>query len=215
MPLPQEAEQSESLLALQPGGQQPSRPTQVVIFELLQAALQLAALPKSVSMVQAFPSLHVEGQLLSQVSPDSTMPLPQFAEQSLSPLALQPAGQQLSEAVQDEILWWAQTAEQLATAPVSASIVQALPSSQPVGQFPSQVSPDSTIPLPQLAEQSLSLRALQPLGQQPSPSLHAEIGQPGTPAMPTSLAALPAGSSLPDERPGNAGQSSSRRRTCT
>ena len=46
-----------------------------------------------------------------------------------------------------------------------------LPSSQLVGHDPggSQVSPPSRMPLPQLAEQSLSLAALQPVGQQPSP----------------------------------------------
>ena len=50
------------------------------------------------------------------------------------------------------------------------SLVQALPSLQSVGQSPSQVSPTSFVPLPQLAEQSLSLFASQPGGQQPSPS---------------------------------------------
>jgi hypothetical protein len=46
-----------------------------------------------------------------------------------------------------------------------------LPSLQEVGQedFGSQVSPFSTTPLPQLGEQSESLLALHPAGQQPSP----------------------------------------------
>ena len=49
-----------------------------------------------------------------------------------------------------------------------------MPSSQSeaVGQLPSQVSPGSTTPFPQVAEQSSSFEALQPDGQQPSPSLH-------------------------------------------
>ena len=50
-------------------------------------------------------------------------------------------------------------------------MVQALPSSQEVGQedFGSQVSPFSTTPLPHFGEQSESLLALHPEGQQPSP----------------------------------------------
>ena len=49
--------------------------------------------------------------------------------------------------------------------------MQALPSLQEVGQedFGSQVSPFSTTPLPQFGEQSESLLALHPAGQQPSP----------------------------------------------
>jgi hypothetical protein len=50
-------------------------------------------------------------------------------------------------------------------------MVQALPSSQEVGQDKagSQVSPFSTTPLPQLGEQSESVLAVHPAGQQPSP----------------------------------------------
>jgi hypothetical protein len=44
-PLPQVGEQSESLLALHPSGQQPSPATQVVMEVWLQATLQLALLP--------------------------------------------------------------------------------------------------------------------------------------------------------------------------
>ena len=64
----------------------------------MQATLQLAALPVRVSVVQALPSLQLVGQLLggSQVSPGSTTPLSQVAEQSSSSLALQPLGQQPS-----------------------------------------------------------------------------------------------------------------------
>ena len=63
---------------------------------------------------------------------------------------------------------WPQATLQLAALPVIVSCVQSLPSSQLAGQLPSQVSPGSTTPLPQLAEQSLSLPELQPFGQQPS-----------------------------------------------
>jgi hypothetical protein len=44
-PLPQVGEQSESVLALHPAGQQPSRETQEVMAVWLQATLQLALLP--------------------------------------------------------------------------------------------------------------------------------------------------------------------------
>jgi hypothetical protein len=54
-------------------------------------------------------------------------------------------------------------------------MVHALPSLQVVGQFPSQVSPESTVPFPQVAEQSESVPDVQPLGQQPSPSMQAAI----------------------------------------
>jgi len=49
---------------------------------------------------------------------------------------------------------------------------QALPSLQEVGQedFGSQVSPFSTTPLPQVGEQSESVLAVHPAGQQPSPA---------------------------------------------
>jgi hypothetical protein len=44
-PLPHFGEQSESVLALHPAGQQPSPETQVVTGVWLQATLQLALLP--------------------------------------------------------------------------------------------------------------------------------------------------------------------------
>ena len=49
--------------------------------------------------------------------------------------------------------------------------IQALPSLQLAGhdEGGSQVSPDSTTPLPQLGEQSESFTEVQPLGQHPSP----------------------------------------------
>jgi hypothetical protein len=44
-PFPQVAEQSESVLALHPAGQQPSPETQAVIVVWLQTTLQLALVP--------------------------------------------------------------------------------------------------------------------------------------------------------------------------
>ena len=107
----------------------------------------------------------------SQVSPFSTTPLPHEGEQSESVLALHPAGQQPSPEAQVVMAVWLQATLQLALLPVMRSMVQALPSSQEVGQedFGSQVSPFSTTPLPQVGEQSESLLAVQPAGQQPSP----------------------------------------------
>jgi hypothetical protein len=102
-PLLHIAEQSLSVLALQPVAQQPSLFVQLEMRWVLQATLQLAALPVSESIVQAFPSLQVVGQGTaggSHVSPASTAPLPHFAEQSLSLLWLQPVGQQPSSLVQ-------------------------------------------------------------------------------------------------------------------
>ena len=63
---------------------------------------------------------------------------------------------------------------QLDALPVAVSMVQALPSSQLVGQEPggSHVSPGSTSALLHVFVQSLSLFASQPPGQQPSPLAH-------------------------------------------
>jgi hypothetical protein len=91
---------------------------------------------------------------------------------------LHPDGQQLSSAPHTVIVVCVQCAEQLSAVPIRASTVHALPSSHEVGQAPgcpagiplSQDSPFSTRPLPQLAGQSLSLTAVQPPGQQPSPA---------------------------------------------
>jgi len=172
VPLPHVAEHSLSLLLSQPTGQQPSPVTHWEIDWWLHAALQEVAPPVNVSTVHELPSLQSAGQLPSHVSPGSTTRLPQLAEQSLSELLLQPAGQQPSASVHWETDWWLQAALQFAALPVGASTVQAFPSLQSVGQLPSQVSPVSTTPLPQLAEQSESLLLVHPAGQQPSPPTH-------------------------------------------
>ena len=58
-------------------------------------------------------------------------------------------------------------------APANRSVVQALASLQEVGQSaPSQTSPLSRVPLPQVGEQSLSFASVQPGGQHPSPLPH-------------------------------------------
>src|SRR5690606_17230294 len=68
------------------------------------------------------------------------------------------------------------SALQLDASPTSVSVVQATASSHAVGQSPSQVSGASTVPFPQLAEQSSSVLASHPPGQQPSPSWQLVIG---------------------------------------
>jgi len=131
-------------------------------------AEQVAAAPVKVSVVQATLSLHEVGQFPSQVSDGSTMPLPHVEEQSLSFAAVHPLGQHpspLAHAVRGVLVHWK---EHASTVPVEPSVVQAFPSSQEVGQLPSQVSPASTVPLPQVAEQSLSVPLVQAEGQQPS-----------------------------------------------
>jgi hypothetical protein len=179
--LPQVELQSRSLLALQPGAQQPSPLRHWVMAWYPHAAVQLAALPVRVSMVHELPSLQLRGQEPggSQVSPGSTTLLPQLALQSLSVRALQPGAQQPSPLTHWVMDWWPQVAVQFMALPTKVSMVQAVPSLHAVGvgqdAAGSQVSPGSTTLLPQLALQSLSLTALQPEGQQPSPLRHWEI----------------------------------------
>jgi len=172
-PLPHFGWQSESLLALHVGGQQPSLPTQTVMAVWLQATLQVSRPPVITSVVQALLSLQLAGQedFGSQVSPLSTTPLPHFGWQSESLLALHPPGQQPSPALQVLMVVWLQAMLQLALLPVMRSMVQALLSLQFAGQEDtgSQVSPFSTTPLPQVGEQSESALALHPTGQQLSP----------------------------------------------
>ena len=72
---------------------------------------------------------------------------------------------------------WLQLALQFVALPVSESVVQALPSLQVVGHVSggSQVSLVSTTPLPQVAEQSVSVAELQLGGQQPSPGVQVSM----------------------------------------
>jgi hypothetical protein len=83
-------------------------------------------------------------------------------------------GQQASPVVPEQVVIgvWRQTASQRAGLPVRRSEVQGSPSSaQVVGQVAggSQVSPAPIFPSPQTGAQSLSVAAVQPVGQQPSP----------------------------------------------
>jgi hypothetical protein len=95
-------------------------------------------------------------------------------------MELAPAGQQASPACGAVIGVCEQTTLQRWTVPVCTSSVQGSPSSQSVGQLRaplrSQVSVPSTMPLPQLLEQSLSLVVSHWLGQQPSPLRHSVLG---------------------------------------
>jgi hypothetical protein len=146
--------QSESESALQPAGQHPSPPLQVVIAVLEHVREQVAAAPVPVFTVHAFVSSQLVGQLPSQVSGTSTIPLPQVLTQSPSVVESQPSGQHPSPFAH-------------ATGSIMQRAVQALgePSSEAdaqdgaaheSGQAPgpeaiaeSQASPRSTTPLPQ------------------------------------------------------------------
>jgi hypothetical protein len=105
--------------------------------------------------VHATPSSQLAGHEAggSQVSPLSTTLLPQLAEQSMSVVKLQPAGQQPSPELQMTMALKLQATLQVAALPVCWFVVQALLSSHDAGHVPdgSQVSPVSTTPLPQLA----------------------------------------------------------------
>jgi hypothetical protein len=179
-PLPQLGEQSESVFALQPAGQQPSPEAQVVTTVCPHATSQVAALPVIWSIVHALPSLQSPGQESgrSQVSPSSTTPLPQLGKQSESLLALQPTRQHPSPPSQILMAVWLHATLQVAALPVTWSIVHTLASSHSVRQESggSQVSPGSTTPLPQLGGQSMSLLLLHPAGQQPSPEAQSTTG---------------------------------------
>jgi hypothetical protein len=92
--------QSMSLAAVQPAAQQPSPVTQTRIFCCVQLTLQPSRLPLMIPMVHRSPSSQLVGQLPSQVSPGSTMLLPQLAEQSESFALVQPGAQQPSPLLQ-------------------------------------------------------------------------------------------------------------------
>jgi hypothetical protein len=177
-PFPQLAEQSLSFPELHPGAQQPSPFVHIVIAGCVHRTSQVPGVPVRTSLVQTMPSsAHVVGQLPSQVSVPSTTPLPHIAMQFGSLLALQPGAQQLSPPMHIVIGGCVHWTLHCVGVLVSTSLVHAIPSSgHVVGQFPSQVSPISTMSLPQLAEQSSSFVEVQPGAQQPSPSLHVVIG---------------------------------------
>jgi hypothetical protein len=128
--------------------------------EKMHLALQFLALPLRRSAVQAAPSLQEVGQLEggSQLSPLSSKPFPQLAEQSPSVLLPQAGGQQPSPVLQAMMTVCLQLAVQAAAVPLSASWVQASPSLQDVGQLEggSQLSPLSMTPLPHQGTEGLT-----------------------------------------------------------
>jgi hypothetical protein len=144
-----------------------------------QAMLQVAGAPLATSVVHESPSLQSAGQeaIGSQVSPDSTTPLSQTGWQVSSLLALQPAGQHPSPSPHSVIVSFAQARSHVDAAPVVLSIVQGSLSSQSTAQeaIGSQVSPGSTMPLSHTGRHASSSLALQPAGQQSSPSVQVVI----------------------------------------
>jgi hypothetical protein len=182
--LPQTAVQLLSLAALHPAGQQASPLAHVVIVVVFtQVAVQAAAVPCSARSWQPTAGQAV-GQLPSQVSEQagSTTPLPQRQAQSLSLTLVQPDGQQPSPFVQAPMtVLFTQAAVQAAADPCSVRSWQPI-AGHDDGQLPSHVSPASTAPLPQRGAQSLSLLALQPDGQQPSPFAQAVCAPSSTQA---------------------------------
>jgi hypothetical protein len=179
------AEQSGSVVAVQPVGQQPSLwDAQAAIGVGTQRAEQSSALPTRIICKQGDgEGGHEVGQAwaslawLSHVSPGSIKPSPQLAGQSVSVARVAPAGQHPSPEISAVICRWTQAASQ--ATPVSKSVVQALPSSQVLGQLPSpggeiptsQASPASRTPSPQATGQSVSTALKPPGGQQPSPEI--------------------------------------------
>ena len=177
-PLPQAAEQSGSFPELHPGAQHPSLTARHSVTGLkTQAALHDSAAPTRTSVVQASPSSQLLGQSSpSQVSPSSMEPFPQLAEQSLSEFTSQSGAQHPSPLAQTSIATNEHCASQVSELPVRSASAQALGASHAIGQSPSQSSPPSNTPLPQIGEQSASLFASQPGAQQPSSLMHAAMG---------------------------------------
>jgi hypothetical protein len=187
VPFPHVGEQSPSLCVSHAEGQHPSPLAQSV----MGPALQLTAHPDPTnwSFVHAIPSLQVRGHApaspsgiaVSHASRASTVPFPQVGEQSASVVESQSEGQQPSPSTHALTRLALQLAEH--AEPTSRSVVHAIPSSHSLGHAPgsparmavSQVSMAPTEPSPQLVEQSLSLAASHPPGQQPSPSTQVTI----------------------------------------
>jgi hypothetical protein len=165
-----------SLFALQPDGQQESPPAHIVIAGCVHRTLHCVETPVRTSLVHEFPSFaHVVRQFPSHVSPASTTLLPHTGMQLPSLFALQPDGQHESAPMHIVIGVNVHVTLHCPGVPVRVSVVHELPSEHVVGQLPSQISPVSTTPLPHIGEQSLSLFALQPGAQQPSPPVHVVI----------------------------------------
>lgn len=176
------------MAAVQPGAQQPSVLAQVVIAWRVHRTSQPEA-DVRVQVAQASAGGHVAGQEpgsvpVSHVSDGgSTTAFPQVAGQSVSIPACAFAGQQPSPFRVAVVVTNTHRALQVC-ASTSRSSVQGTPSEQVLGQAPapvamavSQLSPVSTLPFPQVAEQSGSVAVTQPVGQQPSVvGKHALVG---------------------------------------
>jgi hypothetical protein len=91
--------------------------------------------------------------------------LPHDDEQSESLPAPHVGRQHPSALTQVVIAVCTHRALQAPAVPISVSTVQGFPSSQLVGQFPSQSSVPSTVPFPQAGAQSPSFVVLHPVGQ--------------------------------------------------
>jgi hypothetical protein len=104
-------------------------------------------------------------------------PLPHIGLQSLSVIAFAPLGQQPSPLLGAVTVLGMHVALQFAALPINTFELQPEVAPQALGQLPSHVSPLSTTPLPHTGLQSLSLFALPPGGQQPSPFVGAVIGE--------------------------------------
>jgi hypothetical protein len=179
-PVPQDAPQG-----VQAAGQKPS---EVALQERLldeQTNVHSDGTPLRVRIVLASPTQlsywvwQAEGG--SQVSPASTTLLPQAGAQSLSLLALQPAGQHESPLAQ-VVLVPAFTHSAVQADPCKVRSWQPT-GGQLVGQLaPSHFSPQagSVTPLPHWQLQSLSLVVLHAGGQQLSPLVQLAIMAPST-----------------------------------
>ena len=152
-----------------------------------QKALHWPGDPMSFSRVQTSPSSgQVVGQLPggSQVSPIPMRRSLQAGAQSLSVSAVHPEGQQPSPVRHPVMRTCEQVRVHASTDPSARSTVHASRSSHERGQAPglpavirrSQLSVPPTTPSPQMTEQSESLDAVQPAGQQPSPEAQPVMG---------------------------------------
>jgi len=170
---PQRGVQLLSFVLLQPVGQQAS--------PLRHAIWGVGASTHDTSQVDAAPTRtrsvhpmagHEVAQLPSQVSPGSSLPLPQVTAQSLSVVASQPAGQQPSPFAQVVCIpLFTHWASQVVGLPCRVRSWHPM-AEHFEGQLPSHSSVPSTMPLPHIAPQSVSLALVQPGGQQPSPFRH-------------------------------------------
>jgi hypothetical protein len=170
--------QSLSFVALHPVGQQLSSFAHDVIFEPWHDAVHVPGL-SNVWILQPFGAAHDVGHGFglfmpgSHVSPVSTVPLPHtLSPQSGSVTAVQVDGQHWSAVMLHVLIAFfasTQCAEHGLVLSMTTEYCSQPTFAHVCGQFPSQISPSSTIPFPQTAVQSVSFVDAQPVGQHPSP----------------------------------------------